>query len=80
MGFAEKISANQAAEDIDFLIFALSRGYGGRKYVPGDSFSQAITALKGISKPTTHMLDDLSAPRKHLASGHFFRGEDQLPC
>ncbi|MDG0816495.1 S41 family peptidase [Bdellovibrio svalbardensis] len=53
LNFAEKLSANQAAEDIDFLIFALSNGYGGRKYVPGDSFSKAITALKDISKQAT---------------------------
>lgn len=53
LSFAEELSANQATEDIDFLIFALSSGYGGRKYVPDDSFSQAITALKRISRPAT---------------------------
>lgn len=53
LSFAEKLSEDQVAEDIDFLIFALSNGYGGRQYVPSDSFSQAITALKGISNPAT---------------------------
>jgi len=53
LNFADKLSEDQVAEDINFLIFALSNGYGGRQYVPGDSFSQAITALKGISKPAT---------------------------
>jgi peptidase S41-like protein len=53
LSFADKLSEDQVAEDIDFLIFALSNGYGGRKYVPGDSFSKTISALKSISKPAT---------------------------
>lgn len=48
--FPDSISAAQVTEDIDFLIYAISNGYGGRKYVPHDSFAQAIKALKDISK------------------------------
>lgn len=51
--FPPALSSNQAAEDIDFLIFALSKGYGGRQYAPGDSFSKAITALKRVSYAST---------------------------
>ncbi|WP_413613385.1 S41 family peptidase [Bdellovibrio sp. HCB-110] len=51
--FPEKLSPEQAVEDIDFLIFALSKGYGGREYLPGDSFSKVIATLKQISKPST---------------------------
>jgi len=47
--FPKSISASQVAEDIDFLIYALSNGYGGRKYVPQDSYAQAIKALEDIS-------------------------------
>lgn len=47
--FPKSISASQVAEDIDFLIYALSNGYGGRKYVPQDAFAQAIKALKEIT-------------------------------
>ena len=49
LAFPKSISASQVAEDIDFLIYALSNGYGGRKYVPSDSYEQAIKALKDIS-------------------------------
>lgn len=49
LAFPKSISAFQVAEDIDFLIYALSNGYGGRKYVPQDSFAQAIKALKEIT-------------------------------
>lgn len=51
--FAKSISPAQAKEDIDFLVFALSNGYGGRSYAPQDSFTKAITALKSISNITT---------------------------
>lgn len=53
LAFPQIVSSDQAAEDIDFLIFALSKGYGGRRYVPGDSFSKAIESLKGISNVST---------------------------
>ena len=49
LAFPNSISASQMAEDIDFLIYALSNGYGGRKYVPQDFFAQAIKALKDIN-------------------------------
>ena len=49
LAFPKSISASQMAEDIDFLIYALSNGYGGRKYAPKDSFAQAIKALKDIT-------------------------------
>lgn len=47
--FPETISTDQTTEDIDFLIFALQNGYGGRQYLPGNSFSDGISALKKIS-------------------------------
>lgn len=47
--FPQSISAVQVAEDIDFLIYALSNGYGGRQYAPAESYAQAIKALKNIS-------------------------------
>jgi hypothetical protein len=49
LAFPKSISASQVAEDIDFLNYALSHGYGGRKYAPQDSFAQAIKTLKDIT-------------------------------
>lgn len=51
--FPKSISPAQAQQDIDFLVFALTRGYGGRNYAPQDSFAKAIAVLKNISNPTT---------------------------
>lgn len=53
LAFPKTISPGQAAEDIDFLIYILSKAYGGRGYVPVDSFVKAIAALKKISNPST---------------------------
>lgn len=47
--YPQTLSSKQAEEDIDFLIFAISNGYGGSKYTPGNSFTKAISALKKIS-------------------------------
>ena len=51
LAFPEMISSIEAAEDINFLIFALSNAYGGRQHTPQNSFTKAIEALKKI--PTT---------------------------
>ena len=48
--FPEAITPEQAQEDIDFLIYTLSNGYGGRNYLPGNTFSEALQALRKISK------------------------------
>lgn len=53
LSFPKTISPEQAAEDIDFLIYVLSNAYGGRQYVPANSFAKAITALKEIKNPST---------------------------
>jgi hypothetical protein len=47
--FPEVISSEQASEDINFLIYSLQNGYGGRKYVPHNSFATALASLKEIS-------------------------------
>jgi hypothetical protein len=49
LAFAKEITPNQASEDIEFLIYALSNAYGGRKYVPDDSMAKAIATLKNVS-------------------------------
>ncbi len=48
IAFPKSISADQASEDIDFLIYVLKSGYGGRSYAPNDSFAKAIDSLKTI--------------------------------
>lgn len=55
LAFPKSISFAQAAEDIDFLVFALSKGYGGREYAPEKSFSNAIQALRKISNVASLM-------------------------
>lgn len=56
IAFPESITSNQAAEDIDFLIYVLQSGYGGRQYAPKEYFDKAITTLRAI--PTaTNMYD-----------------------
>ena len=53
LAFPKSITSEQAAEDIDFLIFVLSKAYGGRQYVPVNSYYKAIAALNKISNPPT---------------------------
>lgn len=56
MAFPKTITSTQKAEDIDFLIFALSEAYGDRQHAPENSFGKAIAALKQI--PHTETLAD----------------------
>lgn len=53
IAFPESITSDQADEDVDFLIYALSKAYGGRQYAPDDSYSKMITALQQISNIST---------------------------
>lgn len=53
LAFPKSITSVQAAEDVDFLIFALSNAYGGRLYAPKDSFPKAVEKLKSISTTST---------------------------
>ena len=48
--FPEAVTSKEVREDIDFLIYTLSNGYGGKNYVPGDTFSDSIKTLKKISE------------------------------
>ncbi len=75
LNFARDLSAKQMAEDIDYLIFSLTRGYGGHDFAPNDSFSQSISALKNISKSANmaefhNQIDDslFIIPDNHLAA------------
>lgn len=53
IAFPKSITSDQATEDIDFLIYVLSKAYGGRQHAPGDSYSHMIAALQKIrSAPT----------------------------
>ncbi|MBC7467421.1 MAG: hypothetical protein H7256_15635 [Bdellovibrio sp.] len=47
----EKVTNSQAAQDIQYLIYALKNGYGGRDHAPADSFAVAIDSLNKIYAP-----------------------------
>ncbi len=47
------LSAEDIEKDKSFLIFALSEGYGGRKYIPDNKMQVAIKAIQGIKGPLT---------------------------
>lgn len=53
LAFPKSITSSQAAEDIDFLIFTLSKAYGGRQYAPANSFAQALATLRSISNSSS---------------------------
>ena len=53
IAFPETITSDQASEDIDFLVYTLSKAYGGRQHAPDDSYSKMITALKNILNAPT---------------------------
>lgn len=46
--FPQLMTSSKVADDIDFLIYVLKNGYGGRNYAPEDSFAEAIEALRAI--------------------------------
>lgn len=80
LAFPEMITAAQEAEDIDFLIFTLSKAYGGRKYAPDNSFAKAISTLKNISYKSSladfhNQIDEalFSIPDNHLMA--YYKGK-----
>lgn len=80
LAFPQMITSAQAKEDIDFLIFALSKAYGGRQYAPENSFAKAIATLKDISNPSTlaefhDQIDEalFSIPDNHMMA--YYKGK-----
>jgi len=48
LAFPNVITPNQASEDVNFLIYALSNAYGGRKYVDQRLLQKAISDLSAL--------------------------------
>ena len=79
--FPKSVTTSQAKEDIDFLIFLLSKAYSGKDHLPGNTFSEAIHALRKISGDTNleqfhEQIDEalFIIPDNHLLS--YYKGQD----
>jgi Peptidase family S41 len=49
--YPAELSRSEVHADVDLLIYALTTGYGGRKYVPSAAFLTALQDLQAIDKP-----------------------------